>query len=509
MSIVQLISVNTRLSLLLPIGALFAYSNMPISCNLGSDLRPSEVQTAEVLFTFRLTSASGLGAFSLGVIPKDTVILTLPGPYASVIMRKWRKEVCAWCYKWRYAPVPAVISPLTFETSAALNGDLSKTLENQLHREKKNQNTFIPGLWCCSSSCHVSWIRDFELWEGEEGLWVANVLEGFEKVLGESIRQEREKRSEKSDQVCMVSPVSDGEKVSTREQPDVSKYLLKDMADVDIVASQITPEFLDHVWSEVETLLKSVSGSKSWTTTAEWKIRGEQPVPVSLTASPPIPNVDPLPTLPLSDSIRPHNASGSRPNMKLQRAQDSRTKQPVPILNELELDTARFVLDGMIRKVVEGFRISSESQESCNSELPNLPRPVPHLVRSNMSNPGLWKDFMLLQDNELAYFRSKPYMLAAGIKIYAFLKRMLWSLSEQSGRSQSGQFNRQEGEEERRRRRALEMFCSDLDNFEVVRAILGRDPGNVFGIWEEGEGEESEMYGWGAYVFGSFFNHGK
>ena len=74
--------------------------------------------------------------------------------------------------------------------------------------------------------------------------------------------------------------------------------------------------------------------------------------------------------------------------------------------------------------------------------------------------------------------------------------------------SEQGKFGHEEGEDAQRRA-ALEILSSGLENSEAVRAILGRDPGNVFGIWEEGEGEESEMYGWGAYVFGSFFNHGK
>jgi hypothetical protein len=140
----------------------------------------------------RAKNRTGPDLKTLCVIPKDTIILTLAGPYASVIMRKWKKEVCAWCFKWQYAAVPEAASTSTREASA---GNFPVPVESHQHGRKWDRKShFLPGLWHCHPSCLALWIRDFELWEGEEGLWVANILEGFEKALGESIRQEREKR---------------------------------------------------------------------------------------------------------------------------------------------------------------------------------------------------------------------------------------------------------------------------------------------------------------------------
>jgi hypothetical protein len=239
----------------------------------------------------------------------------------------------------------------------------------------------------------------------------------------------------------------------------VLEYLSKDMADVDISAAEITPKFLDHVWSEVEDILKSAAGQRGW---ARGKTRETQQSSVpKKTVSPASPlsisDADLRPILPLpvldpdvdmSSTIRTRNAApqpGSPATEELQKTQKSRNRQPVPMsgLNELELDTARFVLEEMIRKVVEQFRIFTISQVSCpegafrNPELRLDPqvslRRVPHLAKHNMSDPGLWDDFMLLQDNELEYIRLKLYMLAVGIKTYTFLKEMVCFVTNDGG----------------------------------------------------------------------------
>jgi len=501
---------------------------MTISYDL--DVEPCSAETptkpfSVPLFVFRQTPAAGLGAFSLCVIPKDTTILTLPGPYASIVMRKWRKEICSWCFKWRYATVLETTPTLTWGAAAALKGDPTGPVKNHhQHGEKRDRNShFVPGLWSCSPSCLASWTRDFELWDGEGGQWVANILEGFEKALGDSIRRGRERCFTESFTKDMVngfsSQVDEGTRISSDKRTEVSEFLSKDMGDVDISSAEITPEYLDHIWREVENLSKFASGRKA-RAKVERKPREDRHASVSKST------ISHAASALISDPILPLPNLG--PDKDIQSAikvpnpvSHSSNRQPVtmPILNELELDTARFALEGMIRKVVEQFRIFSEPRVHCskgdpqtqdstsNSEVP-LKR-VPSLARDTMSDPGLWDDFMLLQDNELEYIRSKPYMLAAGIKIYTFLRGMVCDLSKQQWRRESEKNGRQDGVEEQKRRKALQLLLSDLENFEVVRAILGRDPGNVFGIWEEGEGEESEMYGWGTYVFGSFFNHGE
>jgi SET and MYND domain-containing protein len=55
----------------------------------------------------------------------------------------------------------------------------------------------------------------------------------------------------------------------------------------------------------------------------------------------------------------------------------------------------------------------------------------------------------------------------------------------------------------------IEKLRRFLSTPTLTRAILGRDHGNVFGIWDTAPSDQgSEMLGWGAYVFGSYFNHG-
>ncbi len=48
-----------------------------------------------------------------------------------------------------------------------------------------------------------------------------------------------------------------------------------------------------------------------------------------------------------------------------------------------------------------------------------------------------------------------------------------------------------------------------VEKSEFIRAVLGRDHGNVFGIWDMAIQGDSEMLGWGMYVQGSYFNHGE
>ena len=57
---------------------------------------------------------SGRGAYARKRIPKDTLLLEVDHPYASVIYKPFKKEVCAWCFaydrgkKWKVnVQVPA------------------------------------------------------------------------------------------------------------------------------------------------------------------------------------------------------------------------------------------------------------------------------------------------------------------------------------------------------------------------------------------------------------------
>ncbi|KAF7324661.1 Protein lysine methyltransferase [Mycena kentingensis (nom. inval.)] len=120
-------------------------------------------------------------------------------------------------------------------------------------------------------------------------------------------------------------------------------------------------------------------------------------------------------------------------------------------LDELELETVRFVLSALIRRHTE--------QDT---------EPVPG---------NTWADALELQDNELPCTQSRPFILASHLRVYAFIRRVA---------------------------RLVPVLAPYITS---VRPILARDPGNVFGIYEMNETGDSEMFGWSMYVSASFFNH--
>uniref|UniRef100_A0A8H8CJ56 SET domain-containing protein n=1 Tax=Psilocybe cubensis TaxID=181762 RepID=A0A8H8CJ56_PSICU len=172
----------------------------------------------------------------------------------------------------------------------------------------------------------------------------------------------------------------------------------------------------------------------------------------------------------------------------------------VEVLTEFEMDTARFVLDGIVRKVAEDV----------NPAFPALDR-VSSGRDGYCLGAGRWVDMLELQDNELSLVISKPYILTSRIRIYRFLRHLATSLSSQR-KSTSGSSTPRGGANSTP---PLLPFASITDKLRdclstsaEARAIMARDHGNVFGIWDmTTEDEGSEMLGWGAYVFGSYFNH--
>ncbi|KAF8960707.1 hypothetical protein BDZ97DRAFT_1290131 [Flammula alnicola] len=164
------------------------------------------------------------------------------------------------------------------------------------------------------------------------------------------------------------------------------------------------------------------------------------------------------------------------------------------VLTEFELDTARFVLDGLVRKVVEDVNPSSQTLDCVSSGIPG-----------HCMSAGRWADLLELQDNELALVRSKPYILASRVRIYRFLAHLVTSLSSRN-RPRGKQENPQDGGSPLVH--IADQLRSCLSSCEVPRALMGRDHGNVFGIWDMATDDEgSEMLGWAAYVSGSIFNH--
>jgi SET and MYND domain-containing protein len=169
-----------------------------------------------------------------------------------------------------------------------------------------------------------------------------------------------------------------------------------------------------------------------------------------------------------------------------------RNKKWTEVLNELEMDTARFVLDGLVRKAVEDLNPSLSILDGV-TEGPGY-----------RMGAGRWTNLLELQDNEVALEHSKPYMLASSIRVYRFLRHLAASLSKQPARGKP-----QVQEPQFPLIYLTDQLRTSLANSSAARSLMGRDHGNTFGIWDMSSDDEgSEMLGWGAYVFGSYFNHG-
>ncbi|KAF5368345.1 hypothetical protein D9758_002427 [Tetrapyrgos nigripes] len=115
-------------------------------------------------------------------------------------------------------------------------------------------------------------------------------------------------------------------------------------------------------------------------------------------------------------------------------------------LNDLELDLVRFLTSGLIRRCLE-HRSPEQHYDPLDHDGP--PKP------NHLHAAGTWSGFLDLQDNELNYIRAEPEVLDRQIRAYIFLRMV-----------------------------AIPMLKPYVRTAEFVRAILGRDQGNAFGIFE-------------------------
>jgi len=126
-----------------------------------------------------------------------------------------------------------------------------------------------------------------------------------------------------------------------------------------------------------------------------------------------------------------------------------------PVLDDMELDTVRFIVSAIVRRYIQD---STQTAPLFNS----------------------WVDLLQLQNNELKFYQGRPLALASHLSIYTFVRRIVLSLP---------------------------VLAPYLATSEMVRAVLARDPGNVFGMYEMNDEGDSEMLGWCMYVSASYFNH--
>ncbi|KAJ7267232.1 hypothetical protein C8J57DRAFT_1181871 [Mycena rebaudengoi] len=126
-----------------------------------------------------------------------------------------------------------------------------------------------------------------------------------------------------------------------------------------------------------------------------------------------------------------------------------------PCLTEMELDTVRFILSAVVRRYIDD---TAQSAPLLNS----------------------WSDLLQLQDNELQHVRGRPAVLESHLRIFSFVRRVAV---------------------------VLPALAPYLSSCETVRAIVARDQGNVFGMYDMSTAGDSEMLGWSMYVSAACFNH--
>ena len=332
------------------------------------------------------TAYGGRGAFARSFIPKGTLILSCPGPYASVIFRRFKREVCAWCFAY------------AFESG-------KRKWSVKLDEVDRNG----AGAWFCSGSCRETWTSDYQAGDDGVGWWL-----DINSALERSIAQ-----------------------VGKRGKTDNATSSTSRLAFLDdLLGEKVTPEFIDQAWN----LAQEVSFEES------------------------------------KQGIR-----------------SSWTEE----LNEIEQDTVRFVLDALMRKVIDDSKSIST----------HGPLNIPH----THVGIGLWPEFLDLQNNELALLQSKPYLLESQLLSYRFLRHFVMT-----SQSRSSHLRKKSKVDLTNLDVNYGMPVHPIDRLRgflstpaLTRSILGRDYGNVFGIWDTSSSDQgSEMLGWGAYVFGSYFNHG-
>ncbi|KAF8154552.1 hypothetical protein B0H34DRAFT_676312 [Crassisporium funariophilum] len=347
------------------------------------DITGNSSPASDLLYDI-LPTSYGRGAFAHSHISKDNLVLSCAGPYANVIFRKFRREVCAWCFAYAFE---------------------SGKRKWNIKVEEDDRNG--AGAWFCSQECRLSWIGDYKTAGDDVGWWM-DIHAALERHVTQFGR--RRKASPEN---------SPGRRLDFLEK---------------LLVGEVTQEVVDQAWS----IAQGVSSEET------------------------------------------------KPGARTEWADE---------LNEIELDTVRFVLDGLIRKVVE------DSKLSC----------IDPTLAASHKGAGRWADFLGLQDNDLLLARSKPYLLVSHIRNYRFIRHFITTLTShsQSRHTHPSKESLMDGGQDLPAdTHPLDRLRAYVSTPTLVRAILGRDHGNVFGIWDTATDDQgSEMLGWGAYVFGSYFNH--
>src|SRR5271155_3759041 len=94
-------------------------------------LEDHDNDVSECLYSIKQTETRGRAVFASEWIAEDTTIHIASQPYAAVIKEEFKKETCAWCFKYQHGKTCPVKHP---DTQA--------------------------GLWFCSVECLQSWTKE-------------------------------------------------------------------------------------------------------------------------------------------------------------------------------------------------------------------------------------------------------------------------------------------------------------------------------------------------------------
>ncbi|KAF8628307.1 hypothetical protein AX17_006010 [Amanita inopinata Kibby_2008] len=398
------------------------------------------------LYIIHTTPYGGRGAYAQTHITTGTCILHCPAPYAFVISRKFKKEVCAWCFKyafehgkntwgWRYEapetsppPPPPPQAPPIPEGGSENGGATGKG------RRMNNANP-LPGVWFCSSECRTLWCSKLD-------------AGGLHAILNATL-----------------------EKLASTQKE-------RGTADSSTSAAELTSP--NH--GAGASLLKSLE--KYWVYSLDALLSAKKQFS-------PVPSDSPIPgysrTLTHREELdiawryaevvyapKRRNTSASKHPQLVQRREES--------LNDFELDSARFVISALVRRFLEenefefagGTRSGVADDSTCTSL------------------DATWSDVLRLQDNEIETALRKPEITASHLRVYGFVRRVVDTMLSQARPAGKCSWD------------GLRTY---VDTSDAIRTLLARDHGNVFGIWDMAPQADSEMLGWGLYVQGSYFNH--
>ncbi|PFH48810.1 hypothetical protein AMATHDRAFT_64564 [Amanita thiersii Skay4041] len=410
-------------------------------------------------YTIYATSYGGRGAYAQSFIKAGTRVLCCPAPYASVISRKFRKEVCAWCFKYAFEhgkntwsckyERQATCYPLNIpsEEGGKKSGDT-----RQPKRKGEATTTYLSGVWFCSPECRSRWCT-----EADFGGLHASLNETLEKI----VAAER------------------GSKISDAVQSSMDNNQSKE-------GNILLCRRLERYWPYASELELSESDSN---------YRSNVASDTGHASSVP-PSYQVLTFRKQLDLVWKHAERVYSPGRQKKRNSAQASKygqghhQMEAPFSDFEFDTARFVISALVQRMSEDTAAANATKVDGQSRLGDTP--------SALSGNGpavTLADVLELQDNEGEIALWKPEIIASHLRVYGIVKRVVYTALKSAAWKTAGQgcgWNRSR---------------DFIDTSDIVRAILARDHGNVFGIWDTAPQEDSEMLGWGMYVQGSYFNH--